>query len=135
MDDAFVDTANCLHSGQYGLKLTYAMTGLGNGGWGVRWDQSPEGHFDASDFSFFEFWVKGASGGETFQIGLKDTNEIEVKVESTDLTVVSASEWRKVVVGLSKFSGVNTAIVENVNFGFNANHDQGTLCMDDMAFK
>jgi len=133
----YVESEGCRHSGAYGLQLTYAMSGEGNGGWGVHWDNTPTQNFDASGFSALIFWVKGTSGGETFQIGLKDTNERESKVESGPLVIVSASEWRQVNVSLSQFrdKGVNIASLRNVNLGFNSNHGSGTICIDDIAFE
>ncbi len=133
----YVESEECRHSGAYGLRLTYAMSGEGSGGWGVHWVNTPSGSFDASGFSALVFWVKGASGGETFQIGLKDTDGTEVKVESEPLVLVSASEWRSVTVPLSEFEdeGVNIASLENMNFGFNRNHGSGSICIDDIAFE
>jgi hypothetical protein len=134
---AYVESEECRHSGPYGLRLTYAMSGGGNGGGGVHWATAPSGNFDASRFSTLVFWVKGTSGGETLQIGLKDTDLREVKVESGPLVVVSASDWRSVAVPLSEFSdgGVNITSVENVNFAFHRDHGSGTICIDDIVFE
>jgi hypothetical protein len=133
----YVEFEGCRHSGPFGLQLAYTMSGEGNGGWGVHWVNTPAGRFDASGFSDLVFWVKGTSGGETFQIGLKDRSGREIKVESTPLVVVSASEWRPVTVLLSRFSdeGVNIASVENVSFAFHRGHGSGTVCIDDIAFE
>jgi hypothetical protein len=113
------------------------MSGAGNGGWGVQWANAPSERFDASAFADLTLWIKGTSGGEIFQIGLKDTDGNEVKVESEPLVVVSASEWRPVTVPLSRFSdeGVNITSIENVNVGFNRDHGSGTICVDDVAFE
>lgn len=133
LSNEFVPAQNCVHSGSSGLQLTYEMKDAGNGGWGVYWDDAPTTHFDASDFTTFTFWIRGASGGETFQIGLKDTSDKEIKVESKSLALVT-SDWLIVTVPLSKFKGVNTASVRNVNFGFNKSHGSGSVCIDDIAF-
>lgn len=132
LSDKFVPTQSCLHSGSYGLQLMYNMKGTGNGGWGVQWSNSPAKHFNASSFSAFTFWVKG-TGGETFQIGVKDTSGNEVKVESDTLLIVS-SDWLQVILPLSNLKGVNTTSIENVNFGFNKNHGTGSICIDDISF-
>jgi len=133
----YVESEGCRHSGAYGLQLTYAMSGEGNGGWGIHWDNAPTKNFNASGFSVLVFWVKGTSGGEAFQIGLKDTSEREIKVESEPLVLVSASEWREVRVPLSHFmdNDVNIASLRNVNFGFNRNHGSGVICVDDIVFE
>jgi hypothetical protein len=135
LDTRYVESAECRHSGTFGLRLTYTMSGEGSGGWGISWINAPGGYLDASGFSELVFWVKGTSGGETFQVGLKDTSGREVKVESGSLVIVSSSDWRPVRVPLSEFTGVNTASVENMNLGFNRNHGSGTICIDDIVFE
>jgi hypothetical protein len=133
LTNTWATVETCIHSGFYGLQLSYDMKGAGNGGWGIQWDNAPEKHFDASMFHTLTFWVKGTNGGELFQISLKDTNGNEVKIESDTLLIVS-SDWMPVAVSFDKFSGVNTASIENVNFGFNKNHGTGTICVDDISF-
>lgn len=133
LKNEFTPAQNCLHTGLYGLRLTYEMEGEGNGGWGVLWDNAPAGHFNASDFSALTFWVKGKSGGETFQIGLKDAAGTEAKIESK-LVVVVTEDWTMVNIPLDKFEGTNAASISNINFGFNKDHSAGSLCIDDIAF-
>jgi hypothetical protein len=128
----FTDEADCRHSGPFGLRLTYGFTGEDNGGWGVHWDNAPTKRFDATGFTALVFWVKGTSGRETFQVGLKDISGKEEKVESQTL-VVSISNWTMVTIPLSRFRGVITSI-NNVNFGFNKTHGSGRICIDDIAF-
>ena len=74
-----------------------------------------------------------------FHIGLKDTSKKEVKVEAREVIAVSASDWQKVVVPLSRFADtsgqVNSATVENISFGFGSSHGAGNLCIDDIAFQ
>ena len=137
LDTRYNESDRCRHSGTFGLQLVYAMSGQGNGGWGVHWDNAPTKNLDASGFSALALWVKGSSGSETFQIGLRDTDDREVKVESEPLVLVSASEWRQVKVELGYFrdNGVNVASLKNLNFGFNRNHGSGMICIDDIAFE
>jgi len=78
--------------------------------------------------------VKGADGGERFQIGLKDLGGTEVKIESREKAVVNKSDWKMLRIQLSEFSGVDTARVANVNIGFNRNHGRGRICVDEIAF-
>lgn len=134
LTNEFVPTQSCIHSGVYGLRLTYDMKGAGNGGWGVHWVNSPAQRFDASDYTAFVFWIKGASGGEIFQVGLKDTRGKEVKVETKPLVVVSPNTWSEVTILLTKFEGVDTSSINNLNFGFNKNHGSGSICLDDISF-
>jgi hypothetical protein len=129
----FTMDQNCSHTGSYGLRLKYAMKGDGNGGWGVHWDNAPLKYFDATHFSTVIFWVKGTAGHETFQVGLRDIDGKESKVETKILLVLSA-EWMELKIPLSKFTGVNTDLIKNINFGFNKNHGSGTICIDDITF-
>lgn len=126
----------CVHSGTVGLKLDYSMKEKSYGGWGVLWNAAPAIPFDASGFTHFTFWVRGLKGGETFQIGLRDTNEIEAKIESTDYVLVT-TDWTNVAIKLdeAKAKNVNVAKLLNVNLGFNANHGTGAICIDDIAFR
>ena len=133
ISNEFVPNKNCVHSGFSGVRLTYDMKGEGFGGWGLIWNNASATHFDASGFTTFTFWVKGTSGGETFQLGLRDTSEKEVKVESKSLVLVT-TDWLMVTVPLSKFNGVNISSIRNVNFGFPKNHGSGSICIDDIAF-
>lgn len=128
----FLPNENCIHSGFYGLQLTYNMSGTGNGGWGVQWSSSPAGYFDASAFNALTFWVKGSSGGEIFQIGMKDTAGKEAKLGSKDY-LVTTLEWSQIIIPFSEFAGVNIASIENINLGFNRDHGSGSICIDDMA--
>jgi len=132
LSSKFVLTKDCVHSGLYGLQIVYNMEGPANGGWGIYWNNTPAKHFDASTFTAFRFWVRGTSGGETFQFGIKDTSKKEVKIE-----VVIISDWQLVQVSLSDFAlkGVNISSIENVSFGFDQNDGAGTICIDDIAFE
>jgi hypothetical protein len=133
---AFTPDSKC-HRGHLplGLRLEWKMSGAGIGGWGVEWSsKSPSGRFDASRFERLVFHLKGARGGEKFQVGLKDTSGAEFKVESKDRLVTSSSEWTEFVVPLSAFKGVDRKRVENVNLGFNKTHGTGMLCVDEIAF-
>jgi hypothetical protein len=138
----YEESEECRHSGMYGLRLTYTMSDdtMGDdrdGGWGVHWANAPSRSFDASEFSTFTFWVKGMASGETFQIGFKDTNLKEIKVDSTRFAVVTTTGWSVVNVPLSEFrdKGVDIASLENVSIGFNSAHGSGQICIDDIAFQ
>jgi hypothetical protein len=129
----FVDDGECRHSGPYALKLIYKFTGGGNGGWGVSWRNTSAGSFDASGFNHLNLWVKGQTGRERFQVGLKDTRGKENKIESDSL-VVSISNWARIAIPLNRFRDVDLRSIENINVGFNSNHGSGIICMDDIAF-
>lgn len=138
LDAQLTGDASCRRSARHGLRLIYSFTGAGNGGWGVAWNRAPGGAFDARQFDTLAFWVRGTAP-QGFQVGLKDASGREVKIELRDYVAVSPDEWRKVSIPLGKFAdasgAVNTSSVQNVNFGFNAGHGSGSVCIADMAFE
>lgn len=119
-----------------GLRLQYGVVpNMRDGGWGVHWDDAPTHDFDASAFTHFSFWVRGASGDELFEIGLKDTNSNETKIESKDWIV--ASDLRngvEITIPLAEFRDVNKKSLNNVSFSFNSRHGSGSICVGSMAF-
>jgi hypothetical protein len=130
----------CRHSGQYGVQLTYDLTNAenDNAGWGIHWAKTPAKSFDASLFNALTFLVKGTAPNG-FQVGLKDLSGFEVKIEARTLTDVNESNWSLVTVPLSKFTRdgtqIDTSKIENVSLGFDASHDSGSFCIDEIAFK
>lgn len=120
-----------------GLRLQYGLApNMQDGGWGVHWADAPTHDFDASRFAHFSFWVRGASGDEAFEIGLKDTDAKEIKIESKDW--IAASTLRngvEVIIPLAEFRGVNIKSLNNVNFSFGSGHGSGNLCIGGMAFE
>jgi hypothetical protein len=137
LDQRFAETDDCRPSGMYGLQLIYGFSGTGNGGWGVHWANTAAQHFDASGFTALTFSVRGTAPNG-FQIGLKDTTGFEVKVELNEFGLASDTEWRTITVPLTRFARqgqqVNTAAVENVNFGFHSGHGSGSICLDEITF-
>lgn len=111
------------------------MSGVQNGGWGVAWDSSEVGSFDASGFARLSLSVKGAAGGETFELGLKDTADVEEKVPSQEVEDVSTDRWSELSVPLEEFGAVDLSSLENLSFGFNQAHGSGEICIDEIAFK
>lgn len=126
----------CAHDGPFGLRIHYSNSGATYGGWGVLWSTSPEESGDLSGFSQISFWIKGSQGGELFQIGLRDTNGVEPKLESDNYVVVS-TDWQQVIFPFDDLLDIapdlDLTSIENFNFGFNKDHKAGTFCVDDLA--
>ena len=138
LDAEFDDKDDCHRTDHpFGLRLKWRMRGAGFGGWGVLWTGSPTRSFDASSFTSLIISVKGAKGGETFQVGLKDTLSppTEWKIESRTRTVVSGKEWLSLNVKLSAFRGVDLTSLDNVNIGWNKNHRSGEICIDQIELR
>lgn len=117
-----------------GLRLRWRMSGQQSGGWGVAWDGSNAGHLAGSRFSRVTLAVKGATGGETFEVGLKDTADNEDKVLSEEVEKVSTDEWRELAVPLERFEDVDLSSLENLSLGFSQRHGSGSLCIDEIVF-
>lgn len=133
-----VDDPACRESGQYGLQIDYQFSGNGFGGWGVQWSDSARGSFDGSPYSVLVFWFKG-SAPSGFQIGLKDTSEYEVKIDAGTVLRSPAGDWQRVTIPLARFTQngrpVNTALLRNLNLGFNTTHGAGRICIDQIGFE
>lgn len=128
-----------------------------DGGWGQRLGDSLD-YFDAKVLNLTKvtFWVRGAIGGEVFEVGIRDSAGFETNPKyevSKDL--LTATEWQKVTIflvdlrpGMHQQRGagiVNFKALENVNIGFNrmrinhqtrlASPQKGTIYIDDLAFE
>jgi hypothetical protein len=83
--------------------------------------------------------VKGISGGEKFQIGLKDFTSKEILVQSERYILVSSNDWRPVRIPLSDFADdegpVDLKAINNMSIGFSTVHGSGTICIDEIAFQ
>lgn len=120
-----------------GLRLQYGLApNSQGGGWGVHWDGTPIKRFDASEFEAVSVWVRGGSGDEAFEIGLKDTKGMEVKIESKDRIAAGALKHGvEMVIPLSEFKGVNMRSLNNISISFNESHGSGSLCFNNLTFE
>ena len=94
---------------------------------------------DLSQFATMTFWVKGAKGGETFEIGLNDT----ISNKREDAVIVGSinrylpqgvtTEWQQVAVPLADFFGADLTRVFSVVFNFNEEGD-GIFWIDGLRF-
>jgi len=105
------------HSGKRSLGLFYKKNNeggpYGHGGWCGYYLKIKKGtrtYFDASNFSFLCFWVKGKKGDENFKVGLSD-EDWEMKQDSQKSEPVASyiesgtinKEWQKVKIPLDIF--------------------------------
>jgi len=135
----YVSDKDCVHAGSSGVKLVYDMVRKQmNAGWGWQWNDTKNGYFNASQSTFFTFWAKVNDGPGKLQVGLKSFKEVGKKDEfehKVEVVVLAGAGWLEQRIELSRFEGVNPALVRNVNFGFNEDHAKGEICIDDIAFK
>lgn len=109
---------------------------------GVRYEILPGGWggcglvlkgLNAAGYRYLALDVRGETGGELFDIGLRDTDKKERKrslSQFTDLT----KEWRRVLIPLSEFAGVSLASLDNMSFGF-PEKQSGRIFVDNIAFE
>ncbi|MFH1368684.1 MAG: carbohydrate binding domain-containing protein [Elusimicrobiota bacterium] len=93
------------------------------------------GYLDASSYDTVKIWVRGASGGETFDIEMQD-GSINAAVSLTSISGFSGgltTGWQEVSIPLSNFTGLNVAHVTQMNIVFKA-LGTGTVYFDNSRF-
>lgn len=139
-------------NGSGSLMLKYdkkAQGGPSNtGGW-CGWYtllKTSSRYFDSSAYSAITFWVKGATGGEDFVVGLVDRHWDEVgdSVKSEPIGKYLpegklTAEWQKVVIPLNTFllDGKQLASLAVCFEGsiFPGGAGKGTIYIDDVALE
>lgn len=111
------------------LGIAYDIVKDGWGGYGLGFKK-----LDASAANSITFMVKGAWGGETFDISIKDSSDVEKRILSSDFFDVS-TKWHKVSIPLSAFEGVKLDSLVNVHLGLNNRHGRCKVYFDDIAFE
>jgi len=92
-----------------------------------------------SEYATMTFWIKGAKGGETFELGLNDTisNRREDAVLSGSiyryLPQGVTTEWQQVKVPLEDFFGSDLSRIYSIVFNFNE-EGEGAFWIDDVEF-
>ncbi len=145
------------HSGKRSLGILYEKENEGwqptedmNGGWCGYYmviKKGPRLYFDASNYSFFTFWVKGTRGGENFKIGFADqtlekrgasfkTQPVTFYLESDKIT----KQWQKVSIPLDELNDVETDNLASFSICFDGScytdgRGTGVIFVDDISFE
>ena len=92
-----------------------------------------------SQFASLSFWIKGAKGGETFELGMNDT----ISNKREDAVIIGSisrylpggvtTEWQQVVVPLADFFGTDLARAFSIVFNFNE-EGEGVFWIDGLKF-
>ena len=140
------------HGGTGALVLKYDKKAKGGpydgGGWCGYYTQVKSGQqfFDATPYTKITFWVKGAKGDESFEVGVADRHWDEVgdsvKSEPVGRYLPAgkvATEWQQATVPLSTFM-VDMKELVSIAFcfegtGFPNGEGRGTVYIDDLAFE
>lgn len=95
-----------------------------------------------SKYGAVSFWINGTSGGETFEFGLKDTNDVEKKVSINNYIQYETGDtrsgmvknaWRKVLIPFSAFAGIDFTRMDNYSITL-APETYGMFFLDDILF-
>lgn len=121
----------CVHSGDYGLRLTYQMPA---GTWGSYNIDSPR--FNVSRAIYLEAWVKGAKGGERFEFVLWSNCNQPFPGRPDSAQITATSTWRRLRIPLNDFVPyANLSSLCRLSIGFNdALSPGGTIYLDQIAF-
>ncbi len=140
------------HGGTGSLMLKYDKKGTGgphdSGGWCGYYTLLKSGsrYFDATPYQSLTFWVKGASGGENFVLGMADQHWEEVgdSVKSEEIGTYLPSgkittEWQKATVPLKTFL-VDMTKISSAAFCFEGSvfpdgAGKGTVYIDDLMLE
>ncbi len=131
----------CAHTGEIGIYIKYDLRNKTyNVAWIIYWKSPIVNKFNASQYKFLVFFVKGLSGGETFLIGAKDANGIVVTLPSDRYALLDSSVWTSVKVPLNEFfnpsgKAIDWSSLDNISISFDQRHGTGEICVDDFSFR
>lgn len=143
------DSSNSVLKIMYDRKLEGGP--YGRGGWCGFYSllkQGVDGYFDATDYVYLTFMVRGEKGGESFQIGLADKmwEYIDDTVKGSDIgrylpEGAITKEWQRAVIPLDKEYFLEWSQINSLSFCFEGEPFQmeetpmrGTVYIDDIAF-
>jgi hypothetical protein len=113
-----------------GLVLTYVVPAGRSAGWGTDLR-----NVDLSGYDRLIFQVKGAAGGETFHIYLKD-GDGEGRFVGIENYATPSTEWQTIVIELQSFYGLDLTRIQAVQFviEYETTDVEGTLFFDNIRF-
>ena len=111
-------------------RVTYLVQPRPDGKPGAAgWWIGMEGR-NVKSYRFLAFRIRGAYGGETVTIGLKDKKQVETRVALSAYGGVTAS-WREVLIPLADFKNVDLTQLDNISLAFAGS---GAVYLDDLMF-
>jgi hypothetical protein len=129
------------HYGRQGrsLRLRYKKEPTGWCGYYSMLNQIDGEYCDLSAYRAVSFMVKGAKGGEKFEIGMADKNwetigdSLKVGGVNKYLPGGVAQKWQEVVIPLKDFGLLNFSLMGSFVINFNE-PGEGTIYIDDLKF-
>ncbi|MCD6460321.1 hypothetical protein J7L67_06600 [bacterium] len=127
--------------GKRGKALKMEWENLG--GW-CGWYTLLDG-LDASNYNALTFWVKGAKGGERFDVGLADSLMQELEIDAKYVGAVTfflkkgiTTQWQKVKIPLSRVGAdINISSLGSLVFWFRYENPEGSsvIYIDDIMLE
>ncbi len=124
--------------GEYCLRLDYNR---GTDSWVGFWSflKDDQSGFNLEDYSInnIKLWAKGASGGETFKVELKDAADNQQAVSITDISGFESgvsTEYKEALIKLSRYTDIDFTQLKQLNIVFDTSPDQGTVYIDNIRF-
>ncbi len=121
------------------LQLTYHKESSGWCGYYTLLNVVDGPFYDLSPFVSVSFWVRGAKGGENFEIGMADENwmiigdSLKAGPVEKYLPGGVAIEWQRVEIPLRDFGALNLARMGSVVFNCDRKGD-GDIFIDQLTF-
>ena len=121
------------------LRLDFDKKATGWCGYYTLLNQIDGAYYDLSPYKAVSFWVRGAQGGEFFEIGMADKSWLtigdSVKAGAIEKYLPSGvtTEWQEVVIPLADFGKLDWTQMGSFVVNF-VRPGQGTLFLDELKF-
>ncbi|MBI2871369.1 MAG: hypothetical protein HYY14_06650 [Candidatus Omnitrophica bacterium] len=121
------------------LRLDYAKKSTGWCGYYTLLNEIDGDYYDLSRYKSVSFWVRGARGGEEFEIGMADKNWLNIGDSlkagpvTTYLPVGVTTEWQEVTIPLEDFGKLDFTVMGSFVINFHRKQE-GTVFIDDLRF-
>jgi Putative glucoamylase len=131
LDASRCTDATCRSSGFYGLRLVYSTPSATFASYSLD-----SYGFDATKATYLELWVKGAAGGEAFEVVLWSMCGGGFPGRPSSGLVTATASWRRVRIPLTDYGPyVDLSSLCRLSIGFNdAISPGGTVYLDRVAF-
>jgi len=126
-------------NGPRSLRLDYSKKATGWCGYYTLLNEVDGEYFDLSRYKNVQFWVKGAKGGEDFEIGMADKNWLNIgdslKAGSIRRYLPDGvtREWQLVTIPLEDFGKLELGYMGSFVINFNRK-GESTVFLDDLKF-
>lgn len=132
-------TEERLGSSGRSLRLDFEKQSTGWCGYYTLLNEIDGDYFDLSPYKAVSFWVKGAQGGEIFEIGMADKSWLtigdSVKAGAIDkyLPAGITTQWQQVMIPLSDFGKLDWTHIGSFVINFHR-PSRGAVFVEDLTF-